>query len=231
MRKIAPKDVVNDFRNQLAELLAFHKSGEAALTSAADISRLTEQSLLATAAAWEGFVNDMFIAYINRDAKKFREHLKNAFDTHLAKDQKTETIFERYGSLSIPAHLKKADIERLADYVGNNITFPNFGRLEERAEIWLITKDANRFINLTNEQKSVVNATISLRNHVAHRSKRSFDAMNAAINAGVLYGTGLKRLANKVRVVGVWLKAKPAHHTKTRFELIIEILDGVALKL
>lgn len=74
VRKISPDDVVNDFRQQLGSLTKFHNAGFAVFTTDADRSTLTEHSLLAAAVIWEGFVSDMFVAYINRDAGRLKQH-------------------------------------------------------------------------------------------------------------------------------------------------------------
>jgi hypothetical protein len=73
VRKINPTSVRDDFRSQLTGLITFHDAGIAAFTSDTDKSTLTERSLLAAAVAWEGFVSDMFIAYINGDATRFKQ--------------------------------------------------------------------------------------------------------------------------------------------------------------
>lgn len=72
MRKISPNDVRDDFREQLRNLSDFHTEACNLLTWQAQQSTLIENNLLAAAVAWEGFVSDMFIAYINRDAIQFK---------------------------------------------------------------------------------------------------------------------------------------------------------------
>lgn len=227
MRKISPDDVRDDFRQQLADLTTFHNTGFAAFTSETDQSTLTEHSLLAAAVTWEGFVSDMFIAYINRDATRFKQHLQTSFTEHVKTADKPKLVFDKFGAITFPKHLKKADVSELADSVGNNVTFPNFDELEKRAGTWLVPAHAAKFSGLTAQQKAVVNSVIVLRNHIAHRSQRSLDAMNEVLAKGALHPTGIKRLNNSVSNVGAWLKAKPAGHAETRFAIIIAILDGI----
>lgn len=83
MRKISPDSVRDDFRQQLANLIVFHSTGFPGFSSETDQSTLTEHCLLAAAVAWEGFISDMFIAYINRDSTRFKEHLKASFEAHI----------------------------------------------------------------------------------------------------------------------------------------------------
>ncbi|WP_457356050.1 hypothetical protein [Roseateles sp. P5_D6] len=227
MRKVSPQDIRDDFRRQLTDLTNFYQAGLAALGSDKDQSTLTEHSLLAAAVAWEGFISDMFIGYINVDATRFKQHLKDAFEQHLQTQEKSNRLFRAYGSLQFPAHLSKRDVQTLANSSGNNITFPNFSELEERAGRWLVAAHANRFEGLTGPQKALVDAVIGLRNHVAHRSHRSGEAMNRLLAVGALHVTGIRRGANNVSNVGAWLKAVPANRNESRIVTIIQALDVV----
>lgn len=227
MRKISPGGVRDDFRQQLTDLTQFHNRGFAAFTSETDQSTLTEHSLLAAAVTWEGFVSDMFIAYINRDATRFKQQLKASFDVHVNTASTPMRVFEKFGILTFPTHLKKADVLALANSTGNNITFSSFDLLEEKADKWLVAAHATKFSGLTAQQKAVVNSVIALRNHIAHRSQRSLDAMNEILARGVLHPTGIQRLNNRFHNVGAWLKSTPAGRNETRFAIIMRTLDGI----
>lgn len=227
MRKISPQDVRDDFSAQLDELTRFYQTGLSALPNDKDQSTLTEHSLLAAAVAWEGFVSDLFIAYINGDASRFKQHLQDAFNTHVKAQDKPNRVFQKFGRLHFPKHLTKADVQSLANSTGNNITFPNFAELESRAAVWLVKVHADKFKNLSNSQKALVNAVIGLRNHVAHRSQRSLDAMNLLLAHGALVPIGIQRKGNKFHNVGAWLKATPAKRNESRIETIIRALKAI----
>lgn len=227
MRKISPTNVKNDFIDQLAALIGFYHAGFGAFSTDRDRSTLTEQSLLTTAVLWEGFVSDMFIAYINRDATRFKAHLRASFDEHMKSAPKSQRVFEAFGALTFPAHLTKSDVQTLADGIGNNVTFPNFAELEQRAKTWLVPNHANKFCGLPAQQKAVVNAVIALRNHIAHRSQRSLDAMNASLAEGALHTTGIRRTANRFHNVGAWLKSVPVGRQESRFVTIVRILNDI----
>ena len=227
MRKVSPDALRDDFRRQLADLTTFHNTGFATFPSGTDQSTLTDHSLLAAAVTWEGFVSDMFIAYINRDATRFKQHLKDSFETHLSNSSTPKRVFDAFGALTFPAHLKKAEVLALANSMGNNITFANFDQLEEKAGTWLVAAHAVKFSGLTAQQKAVVNSVIALRNHIAHRSQRSLDAMNDVLAHGSLHPTGIRRLNNRFHNVGAWLKSTPVGHNQTRFAIIISTLDGI----
>ncbi|CAI8879087.1 hypothetical protein EMIT0158MI4_260002 [Burkholderia ambifaria] len=170
----------------------------------------------------------MFIAFINRDATRFKDHLKASFQTHVNAASTPTRVFEKFGVLAFPTHLKKADILALADSMGNNITFSNFDLLQEKAGKWLVAAHAAKFTGLNAQHKAVVNAVIALRNHIAHRSQRSLDAMNEILARGALNPTGIQRLNNRFSNVGAWLKSTPAGRNETRFTLIMNTLDGIA---
>jgi len=227
MRKISPQSIINDFVKQLGDIKTLYVEGIDGLSKGGDKSRLAEYSLLAAAVAWESFISDMFIAYVNSDSAQFKQHLKNSFNEHLAKHDKANTVFLKYGELEFPSHLTKADVQSLANSSGSNITFSSFALLEDRARIWLVQQHADKFARLTAPQKAVVNAVIALRNHIAHRSKRSLDAMNEALAAGALYTTGIKRQDNRFHNVGAWLKAKPVGRNESRLITIISLLDAI----
>lgn len=225
MRKIAPDAVRADFKKQLADLSSFYQAGMSALQNEKDQSTLTEHSLLAAAVAWEGFISDLFVAYINGDATRFKQHLQDSLEQHLGKHDKAKQVFDRFATLAFPTHLSKADVQALANSAGNNITFSSFFELEKRARIWLVPAHADKFRNIIEPRKALVNAVIGLRNHVAHRSQRSLDAMNALLATGALHTIGVQRLENKFHNVGAWLKANPVGRAESRIITIIKTLD------
>lgn len=227
MRKICLDGIKDDFLRQLDDLTQFHETGLAAFTKESDRSTLTEYSLLAAAVAWEGFVSDMFIAYINRDPARFMQHLDAALKAHVEKCPISKKVFDTFGTLTLPTHLKKADVEKLANGGRRNITFRSFAELEGQAEEWLVPDHAAKFRELDDSQKAVVDSVIALRNHIAHRSQASSDAVNKALECKKLEGTGLQRGPNRCRNVGAWLKATPDGGKRTRLALIIRTLREV----
>lgn len=226
MRKLNPASLKADFGSSLVALRTFYADASLQLVSDSQHTFLVENTLLAAAVQWEGFVSDLLVAYINRDSSRFAVHLSDALREGLTAKQ--SAIYDRFASLSVPKHLKKADIEGLADVYGNNITFSNFAALEDKAKSWLVKADADRFRNRTPLQKAVVNALIAVRNHIAHRSDRSLLAMNEAMRSGALQPTGLRRGQNKVHHVGTYLKARVAPTYRPRLDVFLTELAAVA---
>lgn len=226
MRKMNPVALKTSFNANLNNLLAFYAATEPLLTLDSQRSFLVENSLLAAAIQWEGFISDLLVAYINRDSTRFATHLHDALEEGLTEKQKT--MLQRYCKLSVPKHLKKADIEVLVDGRGNNVTFSNFSALADQAKRWLVQADADRFVQRSAREKAVVNALITARNHLAHQSDRSHRAMNDALAAGALNSTGLRRGQKNIDHVGAYLKAKVTANNISRFEVFVNELSNVA---
>ncbi len=227
MRKINPADVRNDFDEQLTALSAFYASGMDRFKGDAERSTFVENCMLVLVVAWEGFVNDMFVAYINGDATRFKQHLNDALEEHLRDAKKPRKVFNEFATLKFPVHLTKGQVQEFADDEGSNITFSNFEKLVDKAHVWLVAADANKFENLADPQRKVVDAAIALRNHIAHRSKRSSNSMNTALTMGPLHGTGLQRGNKKVANVGAWLKSRPVGYQNTRFSIFLAELKAI----
>jgi hypothetical protein len=171
----------------------------------------------------------LLVAYINRDSNRFAVHLKDALEEGLTAKQRA--IYEGYSTFSVPAHLKKSEIQELVDARGNNVTFSNFGALGDQAQRWLVKADSDRFVKRTARERAVVNALIAVRNHLAHQSERSFVAMNDALDVGALHPTGLKRGQNNIHHVGTYLKARVASKNATRLQIFLSELRTVATAL
>lgn len=228
VRKINPVDLRNDFGAGIDELLAFYdrlKIGQLKK----DESLLAESVILSTAVLWEGFVNDLIIAYINRDSARFNTHMDDALKGSLTAKQKA--ILDSFGSMSYPAHLKKDEIGSILDDKGNNVTFSHFSDLEDRTQSWVVPALHARISGRSNLEKTTVNVMIAVRNHIAHRSQRSYDAMNAGLNEGVLHPSGLRRGANAVSNVGSYFKSVPVGHQRSRVHILLEAIKGIAANM
>jgi hypothetical protein len=83
MRKINPLDVKTSFASLIAEVDDFYKTVDRLVTAKKDKSLLVEGTFLSCAVLWEGFLSDLFIAYINRDSTEFANHLKRSLEGQL----------------------------------------------------------------------------------------------------------------------------------------------------
>ncbi|MCU1033270.1 hypothetical protein JAK64_05835 [Stenotrophomonas maltophilia] len=228
MRKIDPASVKADFIEQLDAIKGFFDTTCTKLDNSTDQSTLAEHMLMAAAVAWEGFISDLFIALMNRDSSQLARHLENSFNELLRDSGKPLAAFKRFGKLEFPKHLKKIDVQSLANPSGNNITFSNYDRLETGAATFLCADDAKKFKSIKPSEKAVIDSLLAVRNQIAHRSERSSTAMHAALANGALHSTGLKRGERRPSNVGAWLKAKPSPAKDRRLFIFIETLKVVA---
>lgn len=95
MRKVRPIDVretLHEKVDQLLELhsqclehlLAQHNAGALTYTANQLASLLSEQSMMIAAVAWEIFISELFVCYINRDSALFVADLKNRFKSSIS---------------------------------------------------------------------------------------------------------------------------------------------------
>lgn len=221
-----PDDVRESFDTALGELHVFYKTVKAALSKDKDETLLVQNTILTAATLWESFINDMFIAYINRDSTQFQIHLHDAFKA--SRTPKQDVIAKNFVTVSFPKHLTVDLIADLIDQRGENITFFDYKTLQKGAAKYLSAGHRTGIDGLSNAQKATLTLWIALRNEIAHNSERSFKAMNEAMNAGGLHNTGLQRGVNNVKHVGSYLKSKPWANSKPRIELILDHMTAIA---
>lgn len=226
MRKIDPTDVKNSFNDLVTEVEDFYQKAEIALRSDRDKSLLAENTFLSSAVFWEGFLSDLFVAYINRDSTEYVSHLNRSFETNLEGKQKR--IYDHFGSLNFPAHLDKAKVTSLLDEQGYNVTFTSSAEIKQRAEVWLSQNHRRGIRRLTNQDQAVIDAWIAIRNYIAHRSKGALDQMNDALASQHLNG-GLQRGQNRVSRIGAFLKAR--HVGIPRLLIFIRLMKGIAARI
>src|SRR5690348_5488717 len=87
MRKVDPADVRGDFDSAASEIIAHFDRVATALTDTpnkeGDISQLATQSFLALFVAFERFISDLILAYLNRDFSVYQAQLVNRVNTSI----------------------------------------------------------------------------------------------------------------------------------------------------
>lgn len=206
LRTMDPARVRASFDAQIADAFGFYIRVKTGLGSDADLTRLSALSLMSAATIWESFLSDLVIAYINRDPSQFSTHLENALKQDLSGKQKQ--IQSRYAPFVAPSSIDRKTIISLLDSDGNNITFKSAAHLKKTAKIWITTGNRVGIEGLTSQQMAIIDLTVALRNHIAHDSERSRDALKIAVSKGALHGSGLHRAQNAIHTPGVYLKSK-----------------------
>lgn len=225
MRTMDPARVRASFDAQLVETITFYHTVKDSIKSDADITRLCALTMISAATTWESFLSDLIIAYINRDPSQFAVHLEHAFKEDMSDKQKE--IQERYAPFSAPTNVDRTTIASLIDSDGNNITFSNAAALKKGAKRWVSAANLTGINALTSQQVAIINLWVALRNHIAHDSERSRDALKHAVSRGALHGTGLHRAQNAIHSPGVYLKSK--HRQPAGISRIEEILRHMRL--
>ena len=208
MRKIDPEGVWHDFEKQLDEQSQYYQKSWDALTDAADRKVASENYALTIGVMFEGYVNDLFFAYLNRNCSRLMEHLERSVEGTVSQVPKAKAAFEKFANFRPRKHLNKIELKEILDPEGRNTSFPNFAAIEDRAKKWLADEHRDKFTGLNAQQRAVIDAVIAIRNNLAHRSKGSLDRLNDALSHGALHPTGLKSNVYGIRQAGLYLKAK-----------------------
>lgn len=186
---------------------------------------ISEFSFLSAAILLEGFISDLFVAYINRDNSVFVGYLVGKMsidvsDTH-AKRAKN------FASISIGQHLSSANIRSVLDWRDYNITFPSVAEMKAGAGQWLADPYKGYFTGIPADQSATLAATKSIRNFLAHRSAASKSGVQTALIAADL-PVALRRGQHNIRDVGSFLRSRPAPQTPFRLDQYLLALQQIA---
>lgn len=206
MRTINPASIKNDFLSAIGDIKTTHAATTIPTIPSKSRKLISEYSFLSAAILLEGYISDLFIAYINRDGSRFSTYLtgKMTIDT---KDEYAKRAVS-LASIELNKHITTAEIKSIIDDRDFNVTFPETGKMVGAANMWLTNTYATRFTTLTPAQKASLDAIRGIRNFLAHRSKASKDKMQDLL-ANASLPAPLKRGANKVKDVGSFLESKP----------------------
>jgi hypothetical protein len=211
MRKVDPADVRGAFVNESTELMTYMSRARHALEGDAhekqDISRLASTTFLSMFVAFERFLSDLFLAYLNRDFSGYQADLQGRIE---------QSIRERFGDwasarnrLDPVKHVAVAQLEEIVDPSGFNLTFRDAAALKAKARQWLAPQYANRIVGLSAHDDRLIDTARALRDFIAHQSPGAKDVMNArlaTITQGN-YNRYLGRGVHEVHSVGAYLKA------------------------
>lgn len=212
MRKIRPQDVRQDFATLVAERVAHFQRVEAGLRGSQhekrDVSILSETTLHGVYVAFECFLSDLFLAYMNRDFSQYQ----NTLSAKIANSTR-----DRFGawaqariSFTAVAHMSVDRIEALIDPDSYNLTFKNVESLKQKANEWIAAPFRNAIAGLNDSDTHLIDAVHAIRNFVAHQSPSAKDRMNEELST-VVTGPGcpnlhLGRGTNDIHDVGSFLK-------------------------
>lgn len=222
MRTQDPSNIRIDFDASLADVRSAFTAAEAGIQGEDAKKLIAEYLFVAVATLFEGFVSDLFVAYINRRSESFRKHLLSRMS--LEADDEVAKRAKSHVELSMP-HLSVEKIRGILDPAGYNVTFATTDAMKQAAGTLLSNADKVMFTKTSAVRCAVIDFITAVRNYLAHRSDYAFDAMQTALSAADL-PPELKRVGNKVNDVGAYLRAKQkALH---RFEHVLTQVQALA---
>lgn len=233
MRKKSAGKVVEDFKAQVDEYIAFYTNVRSLIEEEEDstdqINKLAEQTFISIAVAVEGFFSDLIIAYINRAPARFREYIGHRAESSMT-DKFGEPVWKK-ADLNLPTHPKVDFIRQAVDPEGYNFSASTYGGLLSDAKPWLSDKHYSLLESIPDVDRRILDTVKAIRNYVVHRSKAAQKPMDNRIET-VGKGQpnhGLGRQKNKVRNVGSYLKA--GCQGSSRLEVYGHRLSDIASKL
>jgi hypothetical protein len=207
-----------DHRKLRDSFLETLNAGEAVWDESGDRDRarrktVAEDIFLRFVVGWESFISEWFIGAVNRDASRLRRHVEKQLDQWL-QDAVNEAPYERYTVrfprpvVSLKQHPTLSEVRHLLDPGGRNIEFRSFDELRARCHRQLAPRFAGRVQSLHDAGASeIVDASLSIRNVLAHRSQQSVQTMNTTIRAFPSYPTLRKERMSK-EGLGTYLVAQ-----------------------
>jgi hypothetical protein len=192
---------------------------------------------------WEVFQHKWHVASVSRSPFVLRTRIQNELDDALRKGPAAHILTSlKPEALAVPARLKVAEIERLLDPDGYNLSFKDCEVWARRADADLDPRHADlvRAIVQDAEAATLVALLKALRNALAHSSAGSMKTFNSAArrrptNGGYgLVGQGnaaLVRDSNRVRDVGTYLYAWVHGSQRRRIHLLHSRIAEVAERL
>ncbi len=201
-------------------------------------SRSAEDAFFRAAAALEAFLSEWVIRCVSFDSTKLRGtyEAKAANEAQSLLWREWEPSSRLWTSTSQPtinvsiALSKKHALEQTVRLLGrddDNLSFTGAAAFKQTANELLIEKYAKRARTLAQRNDRVLDATIAIRNVIAHRSQRALTRMNQCLGSTHL-PQGLRRMtAVSSSGVGYYLRTEGTAG-RPRFEVFFDELAEIA---
>ncbi|AQV99266.1 hypothetical protein BJN34_35920 (plasmid) [Cupriavidus necator] len=235
MRKADPAGVRSDFQTFVAERLNHFGRIETVLSGAPhekrDLSILAETTLHSVYVAFEVFLSDLMLAYINRNFSAYQGSLKHEIE---------RVVKNKFGAgaaartqFQVSRHIKLQELEELIDPTGFNLTFKSVAELKSRFADWVSAAHGAGVAALSNPDAKLIDTTRAIRNFIAHGSVNAKNVMNAML-ANVSTGARcpnapLARGHHKIDNIGAYLKSSA--NGQRRVVIYVQRLQAIAATL
>ncbi len=182
-----------DLRKTRNDFIAVLDKGDEAWEASQDAApdrrkTVAEDIFLRFVVGWELFISEWFIGCVNHDAarykKAFEKRMKNWLDKQVAKQYDRYDVTFPKPTLALPRQPKLADVRELLDPTERNIEFDSMQDLAKRAGEELAPKyTARAAAVISSGGDEIVDASLAIRNVLAHRSRRAVIEMNRKVAA------------------------------------------------
>lgn len=228
MRTADPQNIKTDFLSGLQDVENALDAVTASTVSVKSRNIIAEYSFLGAAILLEGFVSDLFVAFINKKSARFVGAMTGLMTMTATDDTAKRAI--AFSQIDIATHLTLENVRKILDPKGWNVSFVDSADLKSKAGQWLEDPYRPRFTGLSQTHSAVFDTTKSVRNFLAHRSSASLTTMQTALASPNL-PAGFKRAANKVHSVGSFLDSVPPGLAQTRIKSYLQEVRAIAGQL
>jgi len=235
MRKKDLGKVIDEFSDSAGELRAYYTvvwtkfAGQPLELTVLGIT--AEHALLSLAVSWEVFVNDFFVAAINRRSSRYKEWLRDRMRESI--ETKFGRRASRFTQIGLPRHPSVKDVLALAAKDERNIPLKDANSMVSRAVEWLSPDYSTGFRRLGPDDKDFVDALIKMRHYLAHSSVSASEEMDRALRR--LERTqsyrDLGRRGRRVRNLGAFLRTWAPVDGLPRIITYCDVAQEIAEKL
>ncbi len=213
MKKVEPAGVRNDFDAFASERRSHFVRLEGELKGTShekrDLSILAETTLHSTYVAFEVFLSDLLLAYMNRDFSTYQATLQT--DIQKLVQSKLGVGASSMTKLDAPKHIKIQDLENLVDPTGWNLTFKSVAVLQSKFAAWVSPALGAGVAGLVPSDIKLIDTARAIRNFTAHKSDGSKQIMNGMLltvsTGAACPNASLLRGNHEIHDVGAYLKS------------------------
>jgi hypothetical protein len=234
VNKADPDAAVDGFEVDVIQLLTDWAAIDLALTkeSVSLRRRVATDALLRLAVNWEAFLSDWWVSSVNRDTGP----LLAGLDAQVRKFAETKCGLSNADlstNVITRSHFTLDDVRRMLDPEGQNIVLRSRSELRKRAQSELGNPYLMKVLGISTTDWVVANLVRTMRNALAHRSRRSFDELDRVLRSGDL--PAALRLTTSQRLdfrgIGRYLGVRPNGSTVERIATIHDRMRLLAGKL
>lgn len=228
MRTASPNNIKADFLAGLMDVESTFTGVSATPLTPTSKNLISEYAFLGASILLEGYISDLFVAYINKANGSFVSYLTGKMQ--IATTDEYAKRASGFASIDIASHLTLEQIRSVIDHRDWNVTFATSADLKQKAGMWLEDPYKSHFLNLSNNSCAVIEATKAIRNFLAHRSGAAQNSMQIALSNSTL-NAGLTRGSNQVHKVGSFLDSRPVAGAQRRIDQYLTEFKTIANQL